>query len=88
MFICMLISALIFIFICMESYLYAHISMLFYAPLGVHPAEQGKLFVILSPVGPYFKSGFRPVKLYADTEYVRAWPGGAGNAKVGILRLI
>ena len=41
------------------------------------------LFVIASPVGPYYKSGFDAVKLYANTKYVRAWPGGTGDAKVG-----
>lgn len=51
--------------------------------LGVHASEQVKLYCILSPVGPYYKSGFNPVKLYADTNNVRAWPGGVGNAKVG-----
>lgn len=51
--------------------------------LGVHASEEVKLFTILSPVGPYFKDGFKPVKLYADTDNVRAWPGGIGNAKVG-----
>jgi branched-chain amino acid aminotransferase len=51
--------------------------------LGVQPSEHIKLFVILSPVGPYFKDGFKPVSLLADTNNVRAWPGGAGNAKVG-----
>ena len=51
--------------------------------LGVHASEDVKLFAILSPVGPYFKDGFKAVKLYADTENVRAWPGGVGNAKVG-----
>jgi len=51
--------------------------------LGVHASEAIKLFVILSPVGPYYKSGFVPIKLYADTSNVRAWPGGVGNAKVG-----
>lgn len=45
-------------------------------------SEHVKLFVILSPVGPYYKDGFKPVKLYADTENVRAWPGGVGNVKV------
>ena len=50
--------------------------------LGVHASEQVKIFVICSPVGPYFKSGFVPVKLFADTENARAWPGGVGNAKV------
>lgn len=51
--------------------------------LGVQETEDVKLFVILSPSGPYFKSGFSPVRLFADTDNVRAWPGGAGNAKVG-----
>jgi branched-chain amino acid aminotransferase len=51
--------------------------------LGVHASEQVKVYVILSPVGPYYKSGFKPVRLYADTKNVRAWPGGIGNAKVG-----
>jgi len=51
--------------------------------LGVHASEQVKLYVILSPCGPYFPGGFKPVKLYADTEHVRAWPGGAEGTKVG-----
>lgn len=51
--------------------------------LGVHASEHVKLFVVLSPVGPYYRSGFKPVKLFADTTNVRAWPGGVGNAKVG-----
>lgn len=51
--------------------------------LGVLPPNSAKLFVICSPVGPYFKSGFAPVKLLADPKYVRAFPGGTGNAKVG-----
>ena len=42
-----------------------------------------KLFIILSPVGPYYKHGFNPVRLYADDKYARAWPGGTGNYKVG-----
>jgi branched-chain amino acid aminotransferase len=51
--------------------------------LGVHASEDVKLYTILSPVGPYYKGGFKPIKLYADTMNVRAWPGGVGNAKVG-----
>ncbi|KAF0975766.1 hypothetical protein FDP41_005093 [Naegleria fowleri] len=51
--------------------------------MGVLPPNNAKLFVICSPVGPYFKSGFAPVKLLADPKYVRAFPGGTGNAKVG-----
>ncbi len=51
--------------------------------LGVTKSNKCKIFVILSPVGPYYKSGFKPVKLLANTEDVRAWPGGVGNAKLG-----
>jgi len=41
------------------------------------------LFVICSPVGPYYKGGFKPVKLLATTEFVRAFPGGTGGYKLG-----
>ena len=51
--------------------------------LGVSKPYTLLLYLITSPVGPYCKSGFAPVRLTADTEYVRAWPGGTGNAKVG-----
>ena len=51
--------------------------------LRVVPPERILLYVITSPVGPYYKSGFNPVRLTADTPYVRAWPGGTGNSKVG-----
>lgn len=51
--------------------------------LGVAGSKQAILYVLLSPVGPYFKSGFKPVSLYADPDVVRAWPGGAGSSKLG-----
>ena len=42
------------------------------------------LYVILSPVGPYFKTGtLSPVALLADPAFVRAWPGGCGDYKLG-----
>jgi branched-chain amino acid aminotransferase len=37
----------------------------------------------LTPVGPYFPKGFQPVSLFASEKYVRAFPGGTGNYKVG-----
>ena len=41
-------------------------------------------FLILSgPVGPYYPTGFKPVSLLADPSFVRAWPGGSGNTKMG-----
>ena len=33
------------------------------AQLGVSPAHEAELFVILSPVGPYFSTGVKPVNL-------------------------
>eukprot|EP00126_Sphaerothecum_destruens_P006633 Sdes_comp19459_c0_seq1m10888 len=51
--------------------------------LGVGPSDKALLFVICSPVGPYYRSGFNPVTLLADPQYVRAWPGGTGSVKVG-----
>lgn len=53
------------------------------AALGVHPTNDAMLFVILSPVGPYFKSGFKPVALMADPGKIRAWPNGTGSFKLG-----
>jgi branched-chain amino acid aminotransferase len=51
--------------------------------LGVAPTTEAMLYVIMSPVGAYYKSGFNPVKLQATTKYVRAWKGGVGDCKVG-----
>ena len=51
--------------------------------LGLATPNSLLLYVITCPVGPYYKSGFKPIRLTADTNYVRAWPGGTGNAKVG-----
>ncbi|KAG0721907.1 Branched-chain-amino-acid aminotransferase [Chionoecetes opilio] len=51
--------------------------------LGVVRPTEALLYIILSPVGPYFASGFKPVSLLADPRYVRAWPGGVGMMKMG-----
>lgn len=51
--------------------------------LGVAPANKALLFVICSPVGPYYKTGFSAVSLFAENKYVRAWPGGTGCYKLG-----
>lgn len=53
------------------------------AALGVSPAAEAELFVVLCPVGPYYATGFKPVKLLADPSYIRAFPGGCGFAKMG-----
>lgn len=51
--------------------------------LGVSPSNKALLFVIACPVGPYYKTGFKAVSLYATTDFVRAWPNGTGGNKVG-----
>ncbi|KAI9886970.1 MAG: Mitochondrial branched-chain amino acid (BCAA) aminotransferase [Watsoniomyces obsoletus] len=51
--------------------------------LGVGPPGSALLFVIASPVGPYFPTGFKAVSLEATDYAVRAWPGGVGDKKLG-----
>ncbi|MGH7357772.1 MAG: aminotransferase class IV, partial [Candidatus Rokuibacteriota bacterium] len=51
--------------------------------LGVRPAKQYLYFVILSPVGAYYKEGLNPVKIRVEDKYVRAVEGGTGGAKTG-----
>ncbi len=49
--------------------------------LGVHPSHSFLYYVILSPVGPYYKEGLNPVSILASDQYVRAVKGGLGAAK-------
>lgn len=51
--------------------------------LGVHPAHNYKFMIILSPVSSYYASGLAPVKIYVESNYVRAVRGGTGFAKTG-----
>ncbi|MCL2684157.1 MAG: branched-chain amino acid aminotransferase [Synergistaceae bacterium] len=49
--------------------------------LGVHPSSSFTFATILSPVGPYFKGGLTPTRIYVEDNYVRAVRGGTGAAK-------
>ncbi|KAF8922338.1 branched-chain amino acid aminotransferase II [Mucidula mucida] len=55
--------------------------------IGIGPPNEALLFVICSPVGPYYPNGFKPIALYGTTEYIRAAPGfdraGTGAFKLG-----
>jgi branched-chain amino acid aminotransferase len=51
--------------------------------LGVKPSDHYYFYVILSPVGAYYAAGFNPVKIMVEDSYVRAVPGGTGDAKTG-----
>jgi branched-chain amino acid aminotransferase len=53
------------------------------AHLGVRPAKEYLFFIILGPVGPYYKEGFAPIKIYVENFYTRAAPGGLGSIKAG-----
>lgn len=53
------------------------------AALGVKPGLKCRFFIILSPVGPYFSNGFKPVRILVEDRFVRAVQGGTGEAKTG-----
>ncbi len=49
--------------------------------LGVHPSHSYLYYVIVGPVGAYYKEGMNPVRILASDQYVRAVRGGLGAAK-------
>jgi len=49
--------------------------------VGVHPAKHLLFVIILSPVGAYYPNGLDPVKIFVETNYVRAVKGGMGFTK-------
>jgi branched-chain amino acid aminotransferase len=51
--------------------------------IGSLNANEALFFVLLSPVDPYFASGFAPISVYVEDQYVRAVRGGVGDAKTG-----
>lgn len=67
-----------------ETSLYIRPAMIAVEPvLGVKPSAHYYFFVILSPVGAYYAAGFNPVSILVEDHYVRAVPGGTGEAKTG-----
>lgn len=46
--------------------------------IGVRPATSFKFMIITSPAGPYYS---KPVSIYVQDKYVRAFHGGTGFAK-------
>jgi branched-chain amino acid aminotransferase len=49
--------------------------------LGVRPANAYEYLLIASPAGAYFPKGVKPVSVWLSDDYVRAAPGGTGEAK-------
>jgi len=53
------------------------------AQVGVKPANEYLFLVFVTPVGPYFKEGFKPVNMMICRDHDRAAPKGTGHIKVG-----
>lgn len=51
---------------------------------GVTASDSAIIYVFLSPTGPYFRGGSKPVSLLAVGENVRSWPGGTGGHKLAL----
>jgi branched-chain amino acid aminotransferase len=53
------------------------------AEVGVKPASEYTFIVFVTPVGPYFKDGIKPVDMLITRDVDRAAPKGTGTFKVG-----
>ncbi|KAA6320804.1 Branched-chain-amino-acid aminotransferase, partial [termite gut metagenome] len=53
------------------------------AQVGVNPSKEYLFLVFVSPVGPYFKSGFKPTPYVIMRQYDRVAPLGTGRLKIG-----
>ena len=53
------------------------------ASLGVHASHSYLFCIITGPVGAYYAAGINPVKIYVESDDVRAVKGGTGYTKCG-----
>jgi len=53
------------------------------AEVGVKPSKEYLFLVFATPVGPYFKTGFKPVSVIITRDSDRAAPLGTGHIKCG-----
>lgn len=51
--------------------------------VGVSPADEYMVIMLVTPVGPYFKAGFKPTKVCLSRDYDRVAPKGTGSIKIG-----
>ena len=51
--------------------------------VGVKPAGEYMFVLFVTPVGPYFKEGFNPIKVQIVRDFDRAAPLGTGLFKIG-----
>jgi branched-chain amino acid aminotransferase len=53
------------------------------AQVGVKPSDEFLLIIFVTPVGPYYKQGFKPIDAVIERATDRAAPLGTGHIKVG-----
>lgn len=53
------------------------------AEVGVKPAKEYMFLILVTPVGPYFKTGFKPSPYAILRHYDRVAPLGTGRYKIG-----
>jgi len=53
------------------------------AQVGVSPSTEYLFMIFVSPVGPYYKDGFKPIDVLVDRRHDRAAPLGTGHTKIG-----
>ena len=53
------------------------------AVIGVKPADEYQFRILVTPVGPYFKGGVKPITIRV-CDYDRAAPHGTGHIKAGL----
>ena len=53
------------------------------AVIGVKPADEYQFRIFVTPVGPYFKGGAKPITIRVS-DFDRAAPRGTGNIKAGL----
>jgi branched-chain amino acid aminotransferase len=53
------------------------------ARIGLGPAEEYEFIMLVTPVGPYYKGGFKPVEALVVEQFDRAAPFGIGSIKAG-----
>ena len=51
--------------------------------IGVSPADEYQFRIFVTPVGPYFKGGAKPI-VVKISDFDRAAPNGTGNIKAGL----
>ncbi|MDY6968544.1 MAG: branched-chain amino acid aminotransferase [Spirochaetota bacterium] len=51
--------------------------------VGLGPAKDYLFLIFVTPVGPYYKGGFKPVNAIIVRQFDRAAPQGVGDCKVG-----